>query len=222
MEKKYPNIRTVAFDYGGVLAYFIDKESIREMADVAQVDFNTFNSGMWKFRHKLDSGEYDNSRYWTLVLDYCNSVVPRKSLIDTLVAMDIKGFSRMNEDLISWVKTLKEHGFGRIIISNMSEPTYQSLIAQQEWMQHFDAAVISGIIGINKPDRRIFTHALESMHLDAAETLFLDDLSHNVEGAQSAGLHALQFSNTHTLSEELTIHYPNLPVEGLGCSLSTR
>jgi len=220
MRKIYPNIRTVAFDYGGVLAYFIDKQSIREMADVVQVDFNTFNTGMWKFRHELDSGEYDTIQYWSLVLDFCNSVAPRPALIDSLVAMDIKGFSRMNEGMICWAKTLKEHGFGTIIISNMSEPMYRSLIARQKWMQHFDAAVISGIIGINKPDRRIFNHALESMHLEAAEILFLDDLSHNVAGAQAAGLHALLFSNTRNLSEDLTTYYPNLPVEGLGCSLA--
>ena len=220
MKKKYPNIRAVAFDYGGVLSYFIDKQAICAMADIAQVDSTLFETGMWKFRQELDSGEYDNTRYWTLVLDYCSSVVSRQSIIETLVAMDIKGFSRMNQGMLSWAKTLKEKGFGRIIISNMSEPTYQSLIRSQQWMQHFDATVISGIIGINKPDQRIFEHALEILHLDAAEVLFLDDLPHNIAGAYAAGLHALLFSNTRTLSEELATYYPNLPLEGLDSSLT--
>ncbi|MBI9094702.1 MAG: HAD family phosphatase [Sphaerochaeta sp.] len=215
MEKKYPEIRAVAFDYGGVLSYFIDKKSIREMADVAHVDCNTFESGMWKFRQELDSGECDTICYWTAVLDYCNSEVPRQSIIETLVEMDLKGFSRMNQSMICWADTLKKHGFGTAIISNMSEPTYQALIVHQPWMRHFDVIVISGIIGSNKPDHRIFKYAIERMHLDAAEILFLDDLSHNVAGAQSAGMHSLQFSTTHTLSEELQAYYPNLPVEGL-------
>jgi len=215
MEKKYPEIRAVAFDYGGVLAYFIDKKSIREMADVAQVDYNAFDSGMWKFRQELDSGECDTTCYWTAVLDYCNSEVPRQSIIETLVEMDLKGFSRMNQGMVCWADTLREHGFGTAIISNMSEPTYQALMVHQPWMRHFDATVISGIIGINKPDRRIFNHAIEVMQLDAAEILFLDDLSHNVVGARSAGMQSLQFSTTRTLSEELKAYYPNLPVEGL-------
>ncbi len=215
MEKKYPEIRAVAFDYGGVLAYFIDKKSIREMADVAQVDYNAFDSAMWKFRQELDSGECDTTCYWTAVLDYCNSEVPRQSIIETLVEMDLKGFSRMNQGMVCWADTLREHGFGTAIISNMSEPTYQALMVHQPWMRHFDATVISGIIGINKPDRRIFNHAIEVMQLDAAEILFLDDLSHNVVGARSAGMQSLQFSTTRTLSEELKAYYPNLPVEGL-------
>lgn len=217
---KHPNIRSVAFDYGGVLAYFIDKQGIREMTAVAQVAYEDFNFGMWKYRQELDSGEYDTTRYWTLVLDYCNSVVSRPSCIATLQEMDIKGFSRMNQGMLQWAKTLRQHGFGTLIISNMAEPTYQNLIAKQQWVQHFDAVIISGIIGINKPDRRIFKHAVEAMSLDAAEILFLDDLSHNVEGAQAAGLHALLFSDTRTLAKDLASCYPNLPVDGLDGPLS--
>lgn len=217
MKKDYPNIRAVAFDYGGVLAYFIDKKSITEMATVAQVDFDSFDISMWKFRHELDSGEYDNNRYWTAVLDHCNSPAHRESIIDTLVEMDLKGFSRMNQGMLCWADKLKENGFTTVIISNMAESTYQSLMVQQKWMEHFDATVISGIIGINKPDRRIFNHALERMQLEAAEVLFLDDLIHNVTGAKEAGLHALLFSDTRTLAEELKTHYPSLPVEGLDC-----
>ncbi len=219
MEKKHPNIRAVAFDYGGVLAYFITEESVNDMAHIAQVDFKSFNSALWKHRHELDSGEYDNNRYWNTVLDLCDSPVPREqSIIDTLVDMDIKGFSSMNQGMLCWADTLKEKGFRTIIISNMAESTYRTLMVEQEWMQHFDETVISGIIGINKPDSRIFKHALERMQLDAEEILFLDDLFHNVVGAKEAGLHALLFSDTQTLAEDLKTHYPNLPVEGLDCS----
>ncbi len=217
---KYPNIRSVAFDFGGVLAYFIDEQIIREMASVAQVEYEEFNTSMWKYRQELDSGVYDSNRYWTFVLDSCNSVVSRQACIDTLQEMDVKGFSRMNQGMLCWAKSLKQHGFGTLIISNMAEETYQRLVAKQEWMQHFDAAIISGIIGINKPDQRIFKHALDSLHLDASEILFLDDLIHNVEGAQEAGLHSLLFSDTHTLAKDLAEYYPNLPVDGLDSPLS--
>ena len=132
----------------------------------------------------------------------------------------MKGFSRMNQVMLQWAKKLKQHGFGTLIISNMAESTYQRLVANQQWMQHFDAAIISGIIGINKPDRRIFKHAVEAMSLDASEILFLDDLIHNVEGAQAAGLHSLLFSDTHTLAKDLAVYYPNLPVDGLDSPLS--
>lgn len=215
MKTEYPNIRAVAFDYGGVLAYFIDKESIKAMADLVGVDYTPFHTNMWKFRQELDSGEYDNTQYWSRVLAGCNAEVPRASLVETLVEMDLKGFSKMNTNMLAWVETLKKQGFITLIISNMAEPTYQSLVAPQPCMQYFDAAIISCIIGINKPDQRIFKHAIEHVRLDAAEILFLDDLPHNVTGAQEAGLHSLVFSNTDQLARDLALSYPNLPREGL-------
>ncbi|MDY0289576.1 MAG: HAD-IA family hydrolase [Sphaerochaeta sp.] len=82
-------------------------------------------------------------------------------------------------------------------------------------MKHFDDAVISGIIGINKPDQRIFEHASQRLDLAAGQILFLDDLPHNVAGAREAGLEALLFSTTQRLSEELAVSYPQLPLDGL-------
>lgn len=215
MEAKEKRIRAVAFDYGGVLAHFIDKESIAKMAEAAAVDHALFDGAMWKFRQELDSGESDIITYWSAVLDHCNSPLARKPTIETLNEMDLKGFSRMNTQMIAWAKTLKVRGFFTLIISNMAEPTYQRLLAGQAWMQHFDSAVISGIIGINKPDQRIFEHAKKQLDLDAGQILFLDDLPHNVSGARRAGLHALLFSTTQRLSEELALSYPQLPLDGL-------
>lgn len=215
MEAKEVNIRAVAFDYGGVLAHFIDKQSIAKMAEAAAVDHAAFDASLWKFRQELDSGEYDTTTYWSAVLDHCNSPLARKPTIGTLNEMDLKGFSRMNRQMVAWARTLKEQGFVTLIISNMAEPTYQRLIAGQPWMKHFDDAVISGIIGINKPDQRIFEHASQRLDLAAGQILFLDDLPHNVAGAREAGLEALLFSTTQRLSEELAVSYPQLPLDGL-------
>jgi len=104
---------------------------------------------------------------------------------------------------------LKKEGFGTVIISNMAEPTYQSLMLQQEWMHYFDRAIISGILGINKLDQRIFHHAIKLIQFEITEVLFLDDLPHNVARAKEAGLHALLFPNTQTLAEELKHTTPN-------------
>ncbi len=220
MSTSQVDIRAVAFDYGGVLAYFISKETISKMAKLAQVDYHPFNSSMWKFRHELDSGEYDNNRYWGAVLDDCNSPISREAHVTTLVEMDLRGFSKMNQGMLCWANELKKCGIATIIISNMSQSTYQSLMVEQEWMRQFDTIVISGIIGINKPDKRIFNHAIEQTQLQAHEILFLDDLPYNVEGAKKAGLHSLLFSNTDTLAQDLQKGFPNLPVEGLACSTS--
>jgi putative hydrolase of the HAD superfamily len=55
------------------------------------------------------------------------------------------------------------------------------------------AIVDSGVVGIAKPDPRIFTPALEALGTDAARTLYVGDTVHaDVHGAMAAGMPVVQ------------------------------
>lgn len=47
-----------------------------------------------------------------------------------------------------------------------------------------------------KPDPRIYQLTLERLAVWAEEAVFVDDMSHNVEGARAIGMEAIQFKNT--------------------------
>jgi HAD superfamily hydrolase (TIGR01509 family) len=53
--------------------------------------------------------------------------------------------------------------------------------------------VISGRIGLAKPDPRIYRHLLETHGLAAGEVLFVDDRAANVEAAAAVGIEGLLF-----------------------------
>jgi putative hydrolase of the HAD superfamily len=55
--------------------------------------------------------------------------------------------------------------------------------------------VVSGLVGMVKPEPRIYEHLLASYGLQAAETVFIDDLPVNVEAARAVGLHAILFED---------------------------
>ncbi len=59
----------------------------------------------------------------------------------------------------------------------------------------FDAVISSAVVGIRKPDARIYMAALQTLGVDAAQTVFVDDFSHNVDGARDLGMHAIHFHN---------------------------
>lgn len=215
MGKNLPAIKAIAFDYGGVLAYFIRKEEIAEMAKLARVDFDKFNLSLWKHRDKLDSGEFTSIQYYNNVLEICSSPVSPESIVETLIEMDLKGFSKINKNMLLWANALKNSGLKTAIISNMAEETYHSLVKNQNWIRHFDSITISGIIGINKPDYRIFDYAIKQIGVEAEEILFIDDMPINIESAQKAGLQALLFKDTKKLEKDIKKHYPYLPIKGL-------
>jgi HAD superfamily hydrolase (TIGR01509 family) len=57
---------------------------------------------------------------------------------------------------------------------------------------HFHHVVDSAVVGVEKPDPRIFRHALDAVGARPERTLHVGDLyAVDVVGARAAGLHAL-------------------------------
>jgi putative hydrolase of the HAD superfamily len=55
----------------------------------------------------------------------------------------------------------------------------------------FDVVVISGEVGMRKPEERIFRHTAGLLGLDPAECVFIDDIDVNVAAAEAVGMTAI-------------------------------
>jgi epoxide hydrolase-like predicted phosphatase len=55
----------------------------------------------------------------------------------------------------------------------------------------FDAAVISGEVGLHKPQPEIYLLACERLEVEPGEAVFVDDLRENCDGAEAIGMTAL-------------------------------
>lgn len=61
------------------------------------------------------------------------------------------------------------------------------------WTDRFDAVIVSGEIGIGKPDRRVFEALLDALDARPEETVFVgDEVEADIAGASDAGLHTIQ------------------------------
>jgi HAD superfamily hydrolase (TIGR01509 family) len=56
------------------------------------------------------------------------------------------------------------------------------------WDELFDAVVISGEVGMRKPEPEIFRYTLDLLGVDPAEAVFVDDRPFNVRGATDVGI----------------------------------
>lgn len=56
---------------------------------------------------------------------------------------------------------------------------------------HLDVLVISGEVGLRKPDPAIYALACERLGMPAGDIVFVDDMPRNVEAARDAGLQAI-------------------------------
>ena len=77
--------------------------------------------------------------------------------------------------------------------------------SREDWAVLFDAVVISGEVGLRKPDPAIYALAAERIGLAPAEIVFVDDLSPNVRGAVAAGMVGVLHTDVGTTAEELEI-----------------
>jgi putative hydrolase of the HAD superfamily len=68
---------------------------------------------------------------------------------------------------------------------------------------HFDVFVESAVLGIRKPDPRIYAHVLEALELRAAEAVFLDDIGRNLKPAREMGMHTIKVDDPDAALAEL-------------------
>jgi putative hydrolase of the HAD superfamily len=72
----------------------------------------------------------------------------------------------------------------------------------------FDLIVDSSHEGMRKPEPEIYTVTCERLGVSPHRAAFVDDIPTNVEGAQAVGLHAIQFTNTEEVIEQLRPLFP--------------
>jgi 2-haloacid dehalogenase len=67
----------------------------------------------------------------------------------------------------------------------------------------FEDVIISGHVGMAKPDTAIFEKARDRFKVDPAATLFIDDSLKNVNAAKGVGFQAVLFETPEKLRQDL-------------------
>ncbi|GAT65204.1 HAD family phosphatase [Planomonospora sp. ID91781] len=71
------------------------------------------------------------------------------------------------------------------------------------WEDLFDHVVISGEIGMRKPEPRIFRHTLDLVGLSGPECVFVDDIEANIAAARALGITGVHHRDAETTITEL-------------------
>ena len=96
---------------------------------------------------------------------------------------------RLFDDALPCVDALKQRGLLVGLITNNESVHQRAKIAKVGLEGVFDVVVISGEIGVAKPDAEIFTHACALLDLAPAEAMHVGDNRYaDAEGAVAAGL----------------------------------
>jgi 2-haloacid dehalogenase len=98
---------------------------------------------------------------------------------------------------------LRAQGIPLYALSNWSVETYPHALQRFEFLKWFRGIMLSGEVGLVKPDTKIYELFLKTFVIDPASAVFIDDLAPNVEGAAALGMHGIRFTDPVALRSEL-------------------
>jgi HAD superfamily hydrolase (TIGR01509 family) len=81
------------------------------------------------------------------------------------------------------------------VVNNGTWLTFPLFDARFGMTGRFDVFISSAVEGVRKPEERIYLQACQRLGVPPEHCLFMDDLEHNVAGAQQAGLQAIHWKN---------------------------
>jgi 2-haloacid dehalogenase len=185
------SLHTVLFDLGGVLIDWNPRYLYRPLFGGDEAAMEDFLARVCppEWNHQLDEGK-----------PFAQAVAERQRLFPEhaeLIALWRAGWPQMLReeigDTVAILRELRERGTRLLALTNWSAETFPIARARFPFLSWFEDIVVSGEVGMAKPDARIYALTIRRTGLDPTATLFTDDSPRNIEAGRASGLHAELF-----------------------------
>jgi putative hydrolase of the HAD superfamily len=195
--------RGLLVDFGGVLTTNVF-ESFRSFCEAEGLEPNTVKE-MFRSRgeglallRQLERGELTVEQFEPKFA----AVLGIEERADGMVERLFSGVGP-DERMVEAVRSARAAGVPTGLISNSwGRTTYDEQLIEEL----FDAAVISGDVGMHKPEPEIFRLGAEKIGVPPEECVFVDDLRENCEGAEAVGMTAILHRGADSTLPELERH----------------
>ncbi len=183
----------VVFDLGNVLVEW-DPTRLFTQECIHEIDFFTWNA-------ELDGGSDFAATVATVRTQYPHWSGPLDAFRDRWA--DILG--PVDTEVVAIVDDLRAAGVRLYLLSNSSTETLPRSADVAALLTRFDGVLVSGEVGLLKPDAAIYELAAGRFELDGPRTWFVDDSQANVDAAISVGWNAIHFTDAAALRAELAV-----------------
>lgn len=193
-------ISTVVFDLGGVLIDWNPRHLYRSLIeDEERMEWFLANICTPAWNHRQDAGRSFAAATEELIAEHPeheNMIRAYYDRWDEMLAGPI-------EDTVDILREIRDGPHLLYALTNWSAEAFPTARRLYDFLDWFEGIIVSGEIGMAKPDPKIFEHLTKAFDLRPHETLFIDDSRPNVDAAQAAGFNAVQFKDPDQLRAEL-------------------
>ena len=201
MNKNRKTVSAIVFDLGGVLMdwdpYYLYRKILGEDRQAVErflqaVDFSGWNK------------EQDRGR--SFAEGTAELIARFPEYRELILAYDERYLESLNgaiQPVVEILRALKDLGYPLYGLSNWPAEKFALVRPQYPFFAWFDDLVISGEVGLVKPDTAIFELLLERVGRPAGECLFIDDHERNIIAARALGFQTIRFQSPQQLEMDL-------------------
>jgi putative hydrolase of the HAD superfamily len=204
------DLRALVFDYGGVLTTPL-QDSMSSWCEDDGIDADEFRRALATWFgpeyaegakvnpiHALERGELELPDFERELAKHLHTRDGRAVEPEGLITRMFAGFA-FETMMFNALRAARAAGITTGLLSNSWGLDYP----REEWDELFDVVVISGEVGMRKPEPGIYELLLGELKLPAEETVFVDDLKGNIDAAVEAGIVGVHHVTPQQTIEEL-------------------
>ena len=191
----------IVFDFGGVLLDWNPRHLYQKLFDgddeamerfLEEIDFYAWN-------HRQDMGRPFAEAVAELSAQYPHRAALIASFADRWDET-LAGPIRQSVEILG---ALKQKGYPLYGLTNWAAETFYRIRHKHDFLDWFEAIVVSGDVGLAKPDPAIYHILLEQVGAPADQCLFIDDSRANVVTANQLGFMTIHYQTPGQLRGDL-------------------
>jgi len=202
-------ISVIFFDQGGVLVKEAGNDQIRLLSEYSGKSVDHCKDVRKKYWRKLKFGLINDDEYWYGSQKYPDlaegmfkelNILSKDQDIVRKKSVDVISLLDYSPELLK--RLSKQYKLG--IISNNSHEWGEDVLKRFGLNKFFEILVFSHIVGLAKPDEKIFEYAISDL-LDVSpeNILFIDDKEKSLLPAKALGWNTILFTSSEKLKQEL-------------------
>lgn len=182
-------LKNVIFDCGGVLFRWDPTVIMKRYFPEEYISM--LMPVIFREWHKLDNGTGNYEEYAEATCDLVPDElkVPVKTFFERLY-FELEPI----EQTWALIGRLLARHYHIYLLSNAPTVLAENAFVICPLMRTFDGIVVSAPIKMVKPGREIFEYAVEQWKIKPAESLFIDDMQQNIDGAKACGFNGYCYS----------------------------
>jgi len=198
-----PEIRAAIFDIGGVLTSS-PVIAIREYAIRQGVDYSILGPMIADHDLAWSRWERNEINIAGFIEEFERDARERGVTVSAQGVMDAAfGTQSVRDEMIAVVRHLRGKVRLGCITNNVAREDAESRPRAIVLEDLFEVVIESSVVGLRKPDPRIYHMACDALSVKPPESVFLDDIGANLKGAKAVGMATIKVDPDHGAIDEL-------------------